>query len=45
MKNGLVVIDMLNDFQDGVLANSAAEPIVEPFKKLIEAARVNDDWL
>ena len=45
MKNGLVVIDMLNDFQDGVLANSAAEPIVEPLKKLIEAARLNDDWV
>jgi nicotinamidase-related amidase len=45
MKNGLVVIDMLNDFQDGVLANSAAEAIVEPLKKLMDAARSSDDWI
>ena len=45
MKTGLVVIDMLNDFQDGVLANSAADEIVEPLRKLIAAARANDDWV
>jgi len=45
MKSGLVVIDMLKDFQDGVLANSAAEEIVEPLKKLVEAARASDDWV
>ena len=41
MKTGLVVIDMLNDFQDGALANPAAEDIVGPLKKLIKAARAN----
>lgn len=45
MKTGLVIIDMLNDFQDGVLANPAAEGIVEPLKKLVDAARANDDWV
>lgn len=45
MKTGLVIIDMLNDFQDGVLANPAADEIVGPLKTLIEAARANDDWV
>ncbi|WP_089724472.1 cysteine hydrolase family protein [Candidatus Thiosymbion oneisti] len=45
MKTGLVIIDMLNDFQDGVLANPAADEIVEPLKRLIDAARANDDWV
>jgi len=45
MKTGLVVIDMLNDFQDGVLANPAAAGIVEPLKALIEAARSREDWV
>lgn len=45
MKTGLVVIDMLNDFQDGCLGNPAATEIVEPLKKLITAARANDDWV
>ena len=45
MKTGLVVIDMLNDFQDGALANPAAEDIVGPLKKLIKAARANNDWV
>lgn len=45
MKTGLVIIDMLNDFQDGVLANPAADEIVAPLKRLVEAARANDDWV
>ena len=45
MRTGLVVIDMLNDFQDGALANPAAEDIVGPLKKLIKAARANNDWV
>lgn len=45
MKTGLVVIDMLNDFQDGVLANPAADEIVAPLTRLVEAARASDDWV
>ncbi len=45
MKTGLVIIDMLNDFQDGVLGNSAAHDIVKPIQQLIEKARKDDDWV
>jgi len=45
MKTGLVVIDMLNDFVDGVLANPAAAGIIGPVKSLVEAARSRDDWV
>ncbi|MDH3236629.1 MAG: isochorismatase family protein, partial [Alphaproteobacteria bacterium] len=45
MKTGLVVIDMLNDFVDGVLANPAAAGIMEPVTSLVEAARARDDWV
>lgn len=45
MKTGLVVVDMLNDFHDGTLGNPAAAGIVEPIKKLIEAARADEDWV
>lgn len=45
MKTGLVVVDMLNDFVDGVLANPAAAGIIEPVKSLVEAARGRDDWV
>ena len=45
MKTGLVVIDMLNDFQNGVLENPAAAGIVEPIKSLVEAARSSEDWV
>jgi nicotinamidase-related amidase len=45
MKTGLVVIDMLNDFHDGVLGNPAAAGIVEPIKSLIESARSSEEWV
>ena len=45
MKKGLVIIDMLNDFMDGVIGNSAAAKIVEPISNLLEAARKNEDWV
>jgi nicotinamidase-related amidase len=45
MKTGLVIIDMLNDFQDGVLANTAANDIVKPIQQLIDKARKDDDWV
>lgn len=45
MKTGLVVIDMLNDFVDGVIANPAAAGIMEPIKSLVEAARASEEWV
>ncbi len=42
----LIVIDMLNDFVTGVLANKAdAERIVPQIKRLIDYARGRPDWL
>ena len=42
----LVVIDMLNDFVTGVLANQAdAERIIPQIRRLIEFARSHPDWL
>lgn len=45
MKTALVVLDMLNDFVDGTLANSAAVPIIDPIDQLAGAARGRDDWM
>ncbi len=45
MKTGLILIDMLKDFDDGVLANSAASNIMEPLQSLVKAARAHDDWV
>lgn len=45
MKTGLLVVDMLNDFVDGVLANPAAKPTIDPIGTLIEHARTKPDWL
>jgi nicotinamidase-related amidase len=45
MKTGLVVIDMLKDFHDGVIGNPAAAGIIEPIKSLIEAARNSKEWV
>lgn len=44
MRTALVVIDMLNDFVDGVLANPAAAPIVDPIGRLAGAVRGEPDW-
>jgi len=42
----LVVIDMLNDFVAGVLANEAdAAKIVPAIRRLIDHARKNTAWL
>jgi len=42
----LIVIDMLNDFVTGVLANRAdAERIIPQIRRLIEFARSRPDWL
>jgi len=45
MKTGLVILDMLNDFVDGTLANPAAKPIIGNIDQLAEAARDRDDWV
>jgi nicotinamidase-related amidase len=40
----LVIIDMLNDFVDGALANPRAQAIVPPLGRLLEHAR-RDGWV
>lgn len=45
MTTALVILDMLNDFVDGVLANEAAKPIIDPIGALAEKARNADDWV
>jgi nicotinamidase-related amidase len=39
MQTALVIVDMLNDFVDGILANPAAKSIVGPISSLAERAR------
>ena len=39
MTTALLIVDMLNDFVDGTLANPASTATVEPVKRLAEAAR------
>ena len=41
----LVIVDMLDDFVTGALANPRAERIVEPLARLLEHARRNQDWV
>jgi nicotinamidase-related amidase len=45
MRTALVVLDMLNDFVDGTLANAAAKPIIDPIGALVERARRDADWV
>lgn len=45
MKTALVVLDMLNDFVDGTLANKAAAEVIDPIASLVEGARLRDDWV
>ena len=45
MRSALVVVDMLNDFMDGVLGNPAAAGIVEPIRELAARARTTADWV
>lgn len=45
MKTGLLVVDMLNDFVTGVLANPASVPTVDPIGALIDTARTRPDWM
>jgi nicotinamidase-related amidase len=41
----LVIVDMLDDFVTGALANPRAERIVEPLAQLLAHARADDDWV
>jgi nicotinamidase-related amidase len=41
----LVIVDMLDDFVTGALANPHAQRIVEPLARLLEYARSNRDWV
>ena len=45
MKTGLVILDMLNDFVDGTLANPAAKPIIGKIGDVADAVRNRDDWV
>lgn len=45
MRSAVVVVDMLNDFVDGALANPAATGIVEPIASLVEQGRQSADWI
>jgi nicotinamidase-related amidase len=40
----LIIVDMLNDFVDGKLANPKAQAIVEPLRRLLAHAR-EDGWV
>ena len=41
----LVIVDMLDDFVTGALANPHAERIVEPLARLLAHARASEDWV
>lgn len=43
-RKALVIVDMLDDFVDGALANPRAQAIVEPLRRLLEHARTHD-WV
>lgn len=45
MRTALLIVDMLNDFVDGVLANPAAKALTGPIGALAEQARAADDWV
>jgi nicotinamidase-related amidase len=45
MRTALIVIDMLNDFMDGVLGNPAAKQLVGPIASLAERARGSHEWV
>lgn len=45
MQTALVIVDMLNDFVDGILANPAAKSIVGAIASLAERPRARGDWV
>ncbi len=44
MRTAVVVVDMLNDFVDGVVANPASEAIINPIASLVGRARSSHGW-
>lgn len=44
-RSAVVVVDMLDDFVDGSLANPAARAIIDPIAALAGRARARDDWV
>lgn len=44
-KNILIVLDMLNDFLNGTLANPRMERIISPIEELIKKAQKSEDWM
>jgi nicotinamidase-related amidase len=44
MPQALVVVDMLNDFVDGALANPAAKQIIAPIAALANRVRTDPQW-
>jgi nicotinamidase-related amidase len=45
MRSALLVVDMLNDFVDGVLGNPLAKDVVGPIARLAEQARRTPAWV
>ncbi len=45
MRTALIVVDMLNDFVEGSLANPAAKTIIGPIASLAERARGEKEWV
>lgn len=45
MKTALVILDMVDDFVEGVLANPAAKGTIEPIATLADSAGKEDDWV
>ena len=45
MRTALVVVDMLNDFVDGVLGNPPARDIINPIASLLDRAHGENDWV
>ena len=45
MRTALVIVDMLNDFIDGVLGNPPAKEIIGPISALAQRARASEDFV
>lgn len=45
MTTALLILDMLDDFTSGKLANQAAGQIIEPIVALARTARTRDGWI
>lgn len=45
VRTALLVVDMLNDFVDGVLGNPLAKDVIAPIAQLAEQARRSPEWV